>query len=468
MPAFFGLYRDEARYLVLMGGAGSGKSIFAGRKILERVSSEAGHRVLVVRKVARTLRESCFAQLTGQVNEHFRPGDFRVNRTELSLTHRNGSRIIFAGLDDNEKLKSIYNITMIWVEEASEILEADFNQLDIRLRGETPYYKQIILTFNPVDVRHWLKKRFFDSTVKGASVHRSTYRDNMFLDEAAKKVLEGYKETDSYYYTVYCLGEWGVYGRSVFAADKLSQRLAQLPAAVRGGFCYAYDGRRITEAHFAENGGEVAVYEMPQRNTPYVIGADTAGDGSDRAAAQVINNLTGAQAAVFICERDEDVFTRELYCLGMWYNGALIGVEANFSSYPIKELERLGYPHQYVRETEDSFSGRVKNSYGFRTTAVTRPVIISELIGCVREQPYLLNDRTTVEEMLTFVRNEKGRPEAAAGCHDDTVMALAIAYYIRPQQLYDFGEETESPVYNFRGEQPPPEVLGRGEEMTVL
>ena len=145
-----------------MGGAGSGKSIFAGRKILERVCSEEGHRILVVRKVARTLRESCFTQLCAQISDFYDPKSFKINRTELSIRcEKTGSSIIFAGLDDVEKLKSIYSITGIWIEEASEITESDFNQLDIRLRGESRYYKQIIISFNPVDVNHWLKKRFF-------------------------------------------------------------------------------------------------------------------------------------------------------------------------------------------------------------------------------------------------------------------------------------------------------------------
>ena len=124
----------------------------------------------------------------------------------LSLIHilisfANGSEILFAGLDDVEKLKSIYNITGIWIEEASELLEGDFNQLDIRLRGKTKYYKQIIITFNPISIMHWLKRRFFDRKDKRARVHESTYKDNRFLDEEAIRTLESFKETDEYYYT---------------------------------------------------------------------------------------------------------------------------------------------------------------------------------------------------------------------------------------------------------------------------
>ena len=151
---FLPLFADTHRYLVLKGGGGSGKSIFAGRKVLERAVNEPGHRFLVCRKVARTLRESCFKQLLGQLAEFYPDSGYKANKSDLTISFQNGSEIIFAGLDDVEKLKSIYNITGIWIEEASELLEGDFNQLDIRLRGKTREYQQIILSFNPISIQH--------------------------------------------------------------------------------------------------------------------------------------------------------------------------------------------------------------------------------------------------------------------------------------------------------------------------
>ena len=140
-PAFMPLFFDKHRYLVLKGGGGSGKSIFAGRKVLERVTTEPGHRWLVCRKVARTLRESCFAQLAGQCAKHYPESGYHLNRTEMRISFKNGSEILFAGLDDVEKLKSIYDITGIWIEEASELAQSDFNQLDIRLRANFDHYE---------------------------------------------------------------------------------------------------------------------------------------------------------------------------------------------------------------------------------------------------------------------------------------------------------------------------------------
>lgn len=86
----------------------------------------------------------------GQLAAHYPDAGQRVNRTDMRINFPNGSEILFSGLDDVEKLKSIYAITGIWIEEASELDEGDLNQLDIRLRGETRFYKQIILSFNPI------------------------------------------------------------------------------------------------------------------------------------------------------------------------------------------------------------------------------------------------------------------------------------------------------------------------------
>ena len=450
--AFLPLFFNESRYLVLCGGGGSGKSIFAGRKVLERVTGEAGHRWLVCRKVARTLRDSCFAQLVGQAREYYPGCGLTVMRGELRLRFQNGSEILFAGLDDPEKLKSIYDITGIWIEEASELEEGDFNQLDIRLRTEFPFYLQMILSFNPVSATHWLKRRFFDSPDPRATTHRSTYRDNRFLTPEAIKTLEAFRNTDPYYYQVYCLGEWGVTGRTVFSGVAVTERLASLRGPLRRGY-FAYelgnDGLRESltpqDIRWVEDGqGPISIYREPEPGRPYVIGGDTAGEGSDWFVGQVLDNITGEQAAVLRSRYDEDAYARQMYCLGLCYGSALIGIEVNFSTYPVKLLDLMGYPRLYVREVEDSFAGEARHAFGFRTTAVTRPVILSELIRVLRENMGLLNDRATLEELLTFVRNPQLRPEAAPGAHDDCVMALAIAHYIRPQQRMTLPVEPEA------------------------
>ena len=338
----------------------------------------------MTRKVARTLRDSCFAQLRGQIAQYYPDAGAKVNKGDLWIGFPNGSEILFAGLDDVEKLKSIYDITGIWIEEASELEEGDFNQLDIRLRTVFPYYLQMILSFNPISITHWLKKRFFDMPDQRARVHESTYRDNRFLTDEAVKTLEGFRDKDEYYYMVYCLGQWGVTGKTVFDGKAVSERLTRIPKPkARGAFAYdaAEDGVHIENIRWEDDAqGPVKVYKKPEPGRPYVIGADTAGDGSDWFVGQVLDNVSGEQVAVLRHQYDEDTFSRQMYCLGKWYNDAMLAPEANFSTYPVKLLDLMGYRNLYVREIEDTFDGTIRHAYGFRTDRLTRPVIISELI----------------------------------------------------------------------------------------
>ncbi|MNW56234.1 hypothetical protein D3C74_339420 [compost metagenome] len=188
-----------------------------------------------------------------------------------------------------------------------------------------------------------------------------------------------------------------------------------------------------------------------------MLGGDTAGDGSDNFIGQMINNVTGEQVAVYKNQFDEDLYAEQMYCFGKHYNTALESIETNFSTYPVKVLTRLGYSNQFIREREDTYTGSMQKTYGFRTDKLTRPAAIAELVTIVRESVHLINDIDTLTEMLTFVRNEKGRPEAQEGAHDDLIMALAIAYYSRSQQDDHMQaqaiEEKETP-FPFRTDEP--------------
>lgn len=172
------------------------------------------------------------------------------------------------------------------------------------------------------------------------------------------------------------------------------------------------------------------------------------GEGSDYFTGHILDNTTGEQVAVLKQEYDEITYTRQMYCLGMYYNTALIGIEANYTTYPIQELERLKYSKQFVREREDTYTKKSVKAYGFKTTTITRPLILAELQTIVKELIELIVDVDTLTEMLVFIKNEKGRPEAQQGYHDDLVMALAIAYYIRTQQEMTVKVETQEFEYN--------------------
>ena len=471
---FYPYLNDKHRYLIFYGGAGSGKSYTIAQFIVYYMLSKSRFNLLVVRNTGKSNRDSTFALLKQIIIKWKLYKLFKINESDLRIKCLlNNNEIIFAGLDDVEKLKSITfskgELTTIWIEEASEILESDFNQLDVRLRGKGTN-KQIILSFNPIDVNHWLKKRFFDKQDDNVSIFHSTYKDNDYIDEEYKRLLESYKETDEYYYNVYCLGQWGVLGQTVFDAKKINNRLQTLERPLKTGyFIYDYDGSKITNIKWVnDRNGYINIYQLPDspKITKYAIGGDTAGEGSDYFTAHVIDADSGTQVAVLKHQFDADLYTKQMYCLGKYYKDALIGIESNFDSYPIMELQRIGYNNQYVREKIDEYTGKTEKKFGFKTTSITRPTIISRLIEIVREHCELLNDRNTLEELLTIIRNEKGRIEAPVGGHDDQMMGLAIAYQIREQVV--LGEEPiEQSMYRFNFE--PKEVIkDYGEDITVV
>ncbi len=206
---YFPYLENKDRYLLLYGSAGSGKSIFAGQKLILRCLQETNHRILCVRKVRRTIKDSIFAQITDSLIEDNLSSVVLRNKSELSFHFPNGNQIITTGLDDPEKIKSIAGITSIWGEEITEFSEEDFIQTDLRMRGENDTYFQYIMSFNPIDRMHWIKKRFFDRPQKDATILHTTYKDNAYLDEQYIKTLESLKHQDENYYKIYALGEWG-------------------------------------------------------------------------------------------------------------------------------------------------------------------------------------------------------------------------------------------------------------------
>lgn len=232
-------------------------------------------------------------------------------------------------------------------------------------------------------------------------------------------------------------------GTCYFNKQNIINRIQEVKEPISvGSFIFDYDGLTVSNIEWKEEeNGAIKIYEFPSERQPYVLAGDTAGEGSDYFTGQVLNNITGKQVAVLKQEYDEVSYTRQMYCLGIFYNTALIGIEANYTTYPIVELERLNYLKQFVRKSEDSYTHKTKKSFGFKTTSITRPLILGELQTIVKEEIDKIVDKDTLDEMLVFVKNEKGRPEAQLGYHDDLVMCLAIAYYIRTQQ--DMTEEPE-------------------------
>ncbi len=233
-------------------------------------------------------------------------------------------------------------------------------------------------------------------------------------------------------------------GRPVFNADILSLRLQSAPEPLRKiSFSLKWknpDYRDRIEDFCEVEGDNILIYEDVKPNVPYVIGGDTAGDGADAYTASVRRNDTGEQVATLYMPNigsDSSPYTDALYCLGMYYNRALIGIEVNFNLQPVIELQRLRYPRQYVRQNFDSYKHQVEEKYGWKTDGNTRPILYTIYAKMINEEATQIRDRRTLCEAREWEYDDKGRPDHRPGGHDDCLFADMIANKIREQQSYE-------------------------------
>lgn len=228
-PVYYPLLGNRKRNLVLVGGAGSGKSVFAAQKILFRIlfepgpsKTDPGHRFLFMRKVGRTIRNSMYKLFKDLVSMYNLDDLFFFQDSKLEIKcPSTRSEIICVGIDNPEKLKSIHGITGIWFEETTEGTEADIRQTDLRLRDRSPFYKQRILTLNPIDEFHHIKIRFVDNyDPQRDKVLVTTYKDNIFLDPAyVRDVLLPLEFEDETYWQIYGKGEWASPKGKIYTFD---------------------------------------------------------------------------------------------------------------------------------------------------------------------------------------------------------------------------------------------------------
>lgn len=209
----------KQRNIWLMGGAGSGKSVFCAQYMVLK-SFQTNTNILVCRKWQVNIKYSAYRQIVNIIRQWNLSQFFQINQLYIK-NKQSGSQILFKGLDDTEKIKSISNIKIIWVQQATQILRDDFIQLGLRLRGRTQGKTlagyQIWLSFNPVSKSHWIYNYIYKNPkTKSNFMHKSTYLDNSFLDDEYKSVLNSYLQTSPYHYQVYCLGQWGTVGQLVF------------------------------------------------------------------------------------------------------------------------------------------------------------------------------------------------------------------------------------------------------------
>ena len=239
----------KGRYRVCKGSRASKKSTTTALNIIKRMIEYPDANTLVVRKVFRTLKDSCFTQLKWAIHQLRVDSDWEVKESPLEMTYKpTGQKIYFRGLDDPLKVTSITvehgYLCWCWIEEAYEISnEADFDMLDESIRGavppETGLFKQITLTFNPWNEHHWMKKRFFDAAPDPDILAITTnYTCNEWLDDADRRVFETMRENNPRRYRVAGLGDWGIvdgliyenWKEQVFSVEEVSRQAGVVSA----------------------------------------------------------------------------------------------------------------------------------------------------------------------------------------------------------------------------------------------
>lgn len=276
-PVYLPLLTDNNPTQIIFGGSGSGKSVFmTERCLMDVMNGERNY--LVCRQVGRTLRGSVFTEISKTISRWNVNQLFTINKSDMLITCTNGNQIIFTGLDDVEKLKSITPskgvITDIWIEEATETEKDSLKQLEKRLRGGSENVpKRITLTFNPILQTHWIYQEYFNSITwaddqkqyhsDNLSILKTTYIDNKFLTQQDIKRLED--EKDSYYYNVYTLGNWGILGNVIFTnyrVENLAEMQDQFTNHRNGlDFGFSSDPAAMPVCHYDKAHKTIYIYD---------------------------------------------------------------------------------------------------------------------------------------------------------------------------------------------------------------
>jgi len=274
--AFLPYLEDNTQMQIFFGGASAGKSAFVVGQRTVYDLLKGGRNYLIVRNVARTSSTSTFNQVK-QIIDNWKINDyFRINLSTLTITCVNGYQILFEGLDDVQKLKSVLPqkdvITDVVVEEATETKQDDIRQLQIRLRGKAEKPKRLTLLFNPILQSHWIHEEYFKGRFHegdrvyhddGLLILHTTYKDNRFLEQADKDVLKNQKS--EYHYDVYTLGKWGVLGGVIFTNWKIDNLSNMIPIFdnIKNGldFGFADDPAAFNQLHYDKIRKKIYIFE---------------------------------------------------------------------------------------------------------------------------------------------------------------------------------------------------------------
>lgn len=316
--------------------------------------------------------------------------------------------------------------TAVFVESTANGVSGPFyDAWQAAVRGESGYVPLFIPWFVDPNYREEVPEGFERTPTEQDLVERFALDDAQLMfrrRKVAEKGLELWQQeypstADEAFLTT---------GRPVFNSQQLAALADKAPLPM-------YSMGLVNETIQKDPRGELLVYREFDPKETYTIAADVAMGvrGGDYSVAQVLDSKK-RQVAVFRAHIHPDYFATTLAALGYYYNTALIAVESNHHGLlTCTRLSKdLSYPAFWTEVVHDKIDDRDTVNLGFRTTVKSKPLIIDQLRASMRECEIELNDRQTIQEMLTFIVTDTGAMEAEEGCYDDTVMALAICNYL--------------------------------------
>lgn len=294
------------RYEIYYGGAGSGKSVFIAQKILFKALNEK-RKVLIIRKTLNSQKDSCWRLMLEQLDQWHIRSMCKVRITDYAIELPSGSVLLFKGLDDSERIKSIVGITDIWIEEATELIEEDFDQLDLRLRARTSSL-QMFVSFNPISKVNYVYRKWFADGAKVGDdtlILKTTYKDNRFLPEEYIKSLESKINTNPTYYRIYALGEFCSLDKLVY--NNWRVEMFEPPA----------DGKLIVGLDFGFTNDPTAIVASIVKGDDIYVFKEFTGTGkTNQQIAEILANM-GFSKSVIIADSAEPKSVAEIRRCGI-------------------------------------------------------------------------------------------------------------------------------------------------------
>ena len=410
---------DTTRYQHYYGGSNSGKSVFVAQKLIANSFSYKGD-ILCIRKVEKTIKESTYKLIKLMIQTGGLMDKFEFGVSPAVITNKlSGVRFIFTGLDDPEKIKSIANIQVIWIEEATELMLADYLELRRRLRGMAG--QQMILSYNPIDENHWIKTSVHNSQTDDTIIVKTTYLDNAYANEEDVAEFEYLRGVDEQQWRIYALGEWGILNLNhKFDVLKVTALETITPLEVIDG---------------------VKIFRKPEAGAIYSMGIDSSrgrqsGDYTSIKLRQWNSAGSYKDIASYKGKADEQQTFNIAWNLANYYNKVgkvyIVPEVNNMGIYLVNKFKESDYPDnlQYKRYIQDATKeyDTLVPDYGFVTSSKTRPIMINRLAELFHGGDLEVLDEDEKKEMLAFVWNPKNnRYEAQEGAHDDILFADMLA-----------------------------------------